>query len=160
MEDRDSFHSLKRAAVSKRVQALAGVLITIIGGTYAWIEGFDRGLEAAGADLKTLGEKVAALETKTKATDEALGETLAQLIAAEQRLAAMMTREQQRSQAEALAAQDDAKAEYEYWRAIVMSNAPKNRSDAYARSYKSNFEDVRRPMTAAYMTLGWGSIGR
>jgi hypothetical protein len=136
------------------------VLVTVVGGTYAWIEGFDKGLQAAGADLKTLGKKVSALEARTEATDEALGETHAQLIGAEERIADVLKREQLAKQTAADEAEADKKAEYEYWRAIVMSNAPKGRSDSYARTYKANYEDGHRAMAAAHMTLGWGTAGR
>lgn len=152
--------ALKKVVSSKPLQVVFGIVCTVIGGGYSWIKGWDQGLTSAGADLQALTSKVAAIEGKLSATENALGETSAQLIAAEERVAAMAAREQQRSQAAVIEAAADEKAEYEYWRAIVMSNAPKNRSDAYARSYKSNYEDGLRPMTAAHMTLGWGSVER
>ena len=87
--DRDSFHSLKRVVASRRIQAVAGLIVTVIGSTYAWIEGFDKGLEAAGVDIKKLSKQVEALELRAAANETADGETLAQLVAAEARLGAM-----------------------------------------------------------------------
>jgi hypothetical protein len=158
--DRDSFIDLKRAVMSRRIQAVAGVIVTIVGGTYAWIEGFDKGLEAAGVDIKKLAKQVEALEGRAAANEISDGEALAQLVAAEQRIAAIAQAEKQRRQTGADEAKQAEKAEYEYWRAIVMSNAPKGRGDAYAQTYKANYGDGHRPMAAAHMTLGWGSAGR
>jgi hypothetical protein len=158
-QDRDSFYSLKRAAGSKRVQALFGVLITIIGSAYGWMKGFDDAF-AKLVDVHALEEKIEKIEKQSTALENAIGETQATAIALETRLVLEQKARADLSDVVGKASEIELKRDIDSWRAVVLREAPNGRVDEYQSAYQRLVDDGKPAADAAYMVLGWGRLAR
>lgn len=162
MTDRNSFAELGRSLGtslriifnSKPLMAVFSALIAAITAFYTYLEGWDAGI-ARSADLRMLTKTV---ESQAQ-TIKAQGEHATKL---DDELRVLTKAQHDRAEAEAARdarqIESDRERDYKVWLAVVLTNAPKNKSDAYSKAYKNHVGQGRDPEVAAYMTLGWGSV--